>query len=146
MKNLKYIVLSLLLTLGACDTIDFGDTNENPNGAGAPYTADLMAGAMSRYSTITGREYLTKPTLLIQWQSQVTYTDEMRYGEVASSWYSYYVQTLSNLQLVIDICSDPDQITPALITQGNPSNQIAVAKIFQAVIFKRITEIYNSDS
>jgi len=144
MKNIKYIVLSLLLTLGACDNVDFGSTNENPNGAGEPYTAGLMAGAMSRFSTLTGREYLMKPTLLIQYQSQVTYTDEMRYGEVASSWYSYYVQTLSNLQLVVDICSDPDKITPALITQGNPTNQIAVAKIFQAVIFKRVTDTWGN--
>ncbi len=144
MKNIKYIVLSLLLTLGACDNVDFGSTNENPNGAGEPYTADLMAGAMSRFSTLTGREYLMKPTLLIQYQTQVTYTDEMRYGEVASSWYSYYVQTLSNLQLVVDICSDPAKITPAVITQGNPTNQIAVSKIFQAVIFKRVTDTWGN--
>lgn len=144
MKNLKYIALGILLSLGSCDTIDFGDTNENPNGAGSPYTADLMAGAMSRFSTLTGRDYLTKPTLYVQWQTQVTYTDEMRYGEAASSWYSYYVQTLSNLQLIVDICSDQSKITPALITQGDPANQIAVAKIFQAVIFKRLTDTYGN--
>ncbi|WP_457616706.1 SusD/RagB family nutrient-binding outer membrane lipoprotein [Lutibacter sp.] len=142
MKKLKYIALSLLLALGACDNIDFGDTNVNPNGAGDPNTSSLMAGAMSRYSTLTGRDYLIKPTLYVQYQAQVTYTDEMRYNEAPSSWYSYYVQTLSNLQLVIDINSDPANHTTILLAQGAPENQIGVAKIFKTIIFKRITDTW----
>lgn len=142
MKKLKYIALSLLFAFGACEDIDFGDTNENPNGAGDPNTSSLMAGAMSRYSTLTGRDYIIKPTLYVQYQSQVTYTDESRYSEAASTWYSYYVQTLSNLQLVVDICSDEANFNTVLLSQGAPVNQIAVSKIFQAVVFKRITDTW----
>jgi len=142
MKKLKYIALSLLFALGACDNVDFGDTNQNPNGAGEANTASLMAGAMSRYSTLSGRDYLIKPTLYVQYQSQVTYTDEMLYNEAASSWYSYYVQTLSNLQLVININSDEANHTSILLSQGAPVNQIGVANIFKAIIFKRITDTW----
>lgn len=142
MKKIKYIALSLLLALGACDNVDFGDTNVNPNGAGEANTSSLMAGSMSRFSTLTGRDYLTKPTLYVQYQSQVTYTDEMLYSEAASSWYGYYVQTLSNLQLVIDINSDEANHNTILLSQGAPANQIAVAKIFQTIIFKRITDTW----
>lgn len=142
MKKLKYIALSLLFALGACENIDFGDTNENPNGASSANTSSLMAGAMSRYSTLTGRDYLIKPTLYVQYQSQVTYVDEMLYNEAASSWYSYYVQTLSNLELIININSDEANHTTILLSQGAPENQIAVSNIFKTIIFKRITDTW----
>ncbi|MBJ2175038.1 SusD/RagB family nutrient-binding outer membrane lipoprotein [Aureibaculum sp. A20] len=143
MKKFKYIILTtLLVALGACENVDFGDTNVNPNGAGEANTSSLMAGAMSRYSTLTGRNDLLKPTLYVQYQTQVTYVDEMLYNEAAVSWYNYYVQTLSNLQLVIDINSDEANHNTILLSQGAPVNQIAVAEIFKIIIFKRITDTW----
>lgn len=144
MKKIKYIILSLLLIVISisCDNVDFGDTNENPNGAGDPNTASLMAGAISRYSTLSGRDYLNRPTLYVQYQSQVTYTDESRYNEAASAWGAYFVQTLNNLQLVVDISEDPANHTTVYLSQGAPENQIAVAKLMQAIIFKRVTDTW----
>ncbi|WP_158973814.1 SusD/RagB family nutrient-binding outer membrane lipoprotein [Cellulophaga sp. L1A9] len=142
MKKIIYIAFSLIFTLFSCENVDFGDTNENPNGASEADAASLLAAAMSRYSTLTGRNYLTRPTLYVQYQSQVTYTDEMLYSESAADWYSYYVQTLSNLQLVIDLNLDEENHTITFLNEGDPENQIAVAQIFQTIIFKRLTDTY----
>lgn len=119
-----------------------GDTNNNPNGAGTENTASLLAGAMMRYSRLSGRVILIRPTLYVQYMSQVTYTDEMRYNEAASDWNGYYVQTLSNLESVIAIANNELLHDPIFLSNGSPENQTGVAKIFQAVIFKRITDTW----
>lgn len=145
MKNIKILILSsVLILLSACNNVDFGDINKNTNGASEISAASALAGAMMNYATITGRDYITKPTLYVQYQSQVTYTDEMRYNEAASSWFSYYVQTMSNLQQVININSDAANHTVILLSQGFPANQIGVAKIMKAVIAKRVTDTYGN--
>lgn len=145
MKNIKYIILSFLLATSfvACDTVDFGDINVNKNGPSSPYTSGLLANAIMNYSSVSGRDYLNKPTLYVQWQSQVAYTDEMLYNESQSSWYSYYVNQLSSLQEVINYCSDPaNEFDTALLDQGSIKNQIGVSTIMKAVIFKRITDTW----
>lgn len=144
LKKIKYTVVSVItiLTIMSCDNIDFGDTNANKFAATEPNTSSLLAGAIQRYSSFSGRNYLNNPTLYVQYQSQVTYTDEMRYNEAAIDWSAYYVQTLSNLQTVIDVCEDPANHSTVLLSQGAPDNQIAVSKIMQAVIFKRVTDSY----
>jgi len=144
MKKIIISVLSVILILGACKKVDFGDLNDNPNGAKEAQVSSLMGGAMMRYSSsLTGRTYLTVPTLYVQYQSQVVYTDEMLYNTEPRSWYSYYIQTLSNLQEVIET-NEAAGATPSgsLISQGFPANQIAVSKIMQSVIFKRLTDTY----
>jgi hypothetical protein len=145
MKRFKYIVVSFLLamTFVACENVDFGDMNKNTNGPSDPYTSGLLASAIMSYSNVTGRDYLIKPTLYVQYQSQVTYVDEMLYNESQSSWYAYYVTQLSNLQEVINYCSDPDnQNDVTLLDQGSIRNQIGVSMIMKAIIFKRITDTW----
>lgn len=143
MRNLKYIfALFLALWIMACDTVDFGDKNKNVNGASDPYTAGLLSNSIMAYATYTGRDGLMKPTLYIQYQSQVTYTDEMLYAETPSAWTTYYVNALSGLQKVIDFVSDPDNQSPSLISQGSVNNQIGVANIMKAIILKRVTDTY----
>ena len=145
MKKIKYIILSVFLATSfiACETVDFGDINKNTNGPADPYTSGLLASSIMSYSSITGRDYIIKPTLYVQWQSQVTYTDEMLYNESQASWYRYYVTQLSNLQEVINYCSDPaNEFDSALLDQGSIKNQIGISKIMQAVIFKRLTDTW----
>jgi hypothetical protein len=147
MKNIKYIkfiLISLLVANGftACENVDFGDKNANVNGSADPYTAGLMSGAIMDFATYTGRDGLMKPTLYVQYQSQVTYVDEMLYAAVNASWYQYYVRSLSSMQQVIDYCSDPANVTPALESQGSVNNQIGVASILKCMMFKRVTDTY----
>lgn len=143
MKRLKYILtlLTALLTVG-CSTVDFGDLNVNKNGATEPYTAGLLSGAIMSYATYTGRDGLLKPTLYVQYQSQVTYVDEMLYSESPSSWYTYYVSSMENLQQIIDFVSNKDNQTSALLSQGSAENQIGVAMIMKAIIMKRVTDTW----
>ena len=144
MKKIVYIlsvaVLSQLFV--ACGNIDFGDTNENVNGAASPYTAGLLSGAIMNYATLTGRDGLMKPTLYVQYQSQVTYTTAMQYEEVASSWYSYYVGSLSSLNEIIEYLKVEENLTPAVLSQGSVANQTGVAMIMKAIIMKRVTDTW----
>lgn len=148
MKRIKSIfILGLICVLGvtvSCENVDFGDLNENPNGATEGNPSSLMANAMINYATATGRDYLIRPTLYVQYQSQVTYTTEMRYSETPSSWYTYYVGSLEGLHEVIQYASNPDNQGATLNAQGAPENQIGVAMLMQAEIVKRLADTYGS--
>jgi hypothetical protein len=142
MRINKILAVLLAIVLVACDTVDFGDTNANNNGPSAPYPAGMLAGAIMTYATQTGRVGLMQPTLYVQYQSQVTYTDEMRYNEVPTDWVPYYRDMLIDLQGVIKFNSEPSNLTPTVLAQGAPENQIGVAMIMKAIIMKRVTDTW----
>ncbi|PRY06038.1 SusD-like starch-binding protein associating with outer membrane [Pontibacter ummariensis] len=144
MKKVLYILLSLALAQGfvACDTVDFGDMNENQNGPADPYPAGLLAGAIENYSTVTGRSYFLVPTLLVQYQSQVTYTDEMLYAESPYEWENYYNIILPALNQVIAYNLNEDNHGAELEAQGAPVNQAGVAMIMKAIVMKRVTDTW----
>ncbi len=146
MKVLKKIILfvTIALSVGACKNVDFGDINKNTNGPTSTDPQTLLTAAMVNYATLTGREYLIRPTLYVQYQTQNVYTDEMRYNEVASVWGQYYANELSELQEVINFLDNPDNITPIILTKGAVENQKGVAMIFQAVIMKRVTDLFGN--
>lgn len=145
MKKIFITLLSIVLLGSACQNIDFGDTNKNVNGPADASTSALLSGAMTRFSTRTGRPYRITPTLNVQYLMQLVYNDEMLYADYAGYWQSYYVQVLSNLQTVINICSDPENATnPVIISNGAIDNQLAVAKIFKSVVFKRVTDLFGN--
>ena len=146
MKNLKTILLyiALALSVGACKNVDFGDMNKNTNGPTEPDPQTLLTAAQVNYATITGREYLIRPTLYVQYQTQNVYTDEMRYNEAASYWGQYYANELSALQEVIDFLDNPDNISPTILAKGAVENQKGVAMIMQALIYKRITDTFGN--
>ncbi|MEJ8803606.1 SusD/RagB family nutrient-binding outer membrane lipoprotein [Pontibacter sp. H249] len=140
------MALSLVLaqSFTACETVDFGDTNENPNGPQEAYPAGLLSGAIQSYATMTGRQGVLNPTLYVQYQSQVTYTDEMLYAETPASWETYYNRVLPNLNTVISITRDESQHTQELLAQGDPDNQLGVALIFRAIVLKRLTDTWGN--
>ncbi|MCM8567803.1 SusD/RagB family nutrient-binding outer membrane lipoprotein [Gramella jeungdoensis] len=140
--SLIAILFAAIIGFTSCENNDFGDTNKNVNGAQDPNPAALMTGAMMRYATLTGRDYLTRPALYVQYQSQTQYTDEQRYNESPASWSGYYVQTLSNLSLIKEIYSQEGELSPALVAQGSANNQIGVATIYSTVIWKRLTDTF----
>ena len=142
MKKIFIALLSIVLLSTGCENIDFGDTNKNVNGPADASTSALLSGAITDFSTTTGRPYRITPNLNVQYLVQMVYNDEMLYADYAGSWSGYYVQELSNLQTVINICSDPENASnPVIAANGALENQLAVAKIFKSVIFKRVTDI-----
>ncbi len=142
MKKILFYIVASFFIFSSCSKVDFGDTNVNPNGAATPNLSALMSGASMRFATLTGREYLTKPVLYAQYMSQVTYTDEMLYNEAPSTWYGYYVQTLSNLQTIINVASDQANWDGEIEASGYHANQVGVAMIMKSVIFKQVTDAF----
>lgn len=141
MKKLLLILPILLIGFVSCENVDFGDTNVDDDAVTNADTQGLMAGAMNRFFTLTGREYMSRPTLYIQYQSQNVYTDEQRYNEAPSTWSGYYVQTLSNLAEIVEINS-ADEVDDLTLTYGAPVNQIGVAELMSALIWKRVTDTF----
>lgn len=143
MKKILVLILYILLIGTGCEKIDFGDTNKNVNGPAELSTAQLFSGAITNFSTRAGRPYRINPTLYVQYFMQLVYNEEMLYADVAGYWQSYYVQVLSNLNEIIEICSDPQSAdSPVLISNGAIENQLAVAMIFKSVVFKRVTDLF----
>lgn len=144
MRKIKYYLLTALLaTYGvACDNVDFGDLNVNKNGSTEPSTSGLLAGAIMSYATYTGRPGVTIPSLYVQYQSQVTYTDEMQYAETPYTWTTYYNGSVFPLTQIINLNSDTKNHTTGLLANGDPVNQTGVALILRAVVMKRITDVF----
>ena len=137
------IVLCVVLINPGCEKIDFGSTNKNVNGPKDPNTGSLLSGSIARYYTRTGRPLWVTPSLYVQYMTQLVYVDEMLYADVPQSWDTYYAQILSNLKMVIDICEDPaNALDPIVLANGSIGNQLGVAKIMKAIIFKRVTDVY----
>lgn len=134
----------MLLSMGSCETVDFGDTNENTNGALELNSAALLTAAQRRYTAGIGfRNWLANPHHYVQYQSQPVYQDPSRYAETPVDWEPYYVQTLLNLEKVIELSNDPEVTeTPAYQSNGSVNNQIGVARIMKVVIYKRLTDTY----
>lgn len=145
MKYFKYILVLVccVLIVSACDSIDFGDVNQDNDSVPNGNTESLMASAMDRFFTLGGRSYIAIPTLNVQYQSQITYTSEQRYTIVSRAWGAYYVQTLSNLKRVIELNSgNADDIPQSVKNYGAPVNQKGVAELMSAFIWKQLTDTY----
>jgi hypothetical protein len=145
MRKIKVLLLTFCLAINffACENVDFGDMNVNKNGSVEPSTAGLLAGAVMSYATFTNRSGVTIPTLYVQYQSQVTYTDESQYAETPYGWATYYNNVLFPLNEIIRITSDPaNAADPALLKNGAIVNQRGVAMILKAVVMKRVTDVY----
>ena len=142
-NNIFIAITVTLLSLVSCDTVDFGDINDNNNGPSELNTAGLLTAAQRRISTFAGRPYLGNPNLYVQYRAQPVYQTPSQYADTPVNWSAYYVQTMQNLQQVINIANDPSLNTQLTFTNnGSKENQIGVARIFKAMIFKRVTDTY----
>ncbi|MGD8749642.1 MAG: SusD/RagB family nutrient-binding outer membrane lipoprotein [Balneolaceae bacterium] len=142
MKKLSLIFSILLCILVvSCDSVNFGNVNNDDDAVTAASTEGLMAGAMNQFFTLFGRNYHTRPNLYVQYQSQVVYTNEQRYNLAPAPWGGYYVGCLSNLKQVVDITT-ADEVSIATKSYGDPANQAGVAEIMAAFVWKRVTDIW----
>jgi hypothetical protein len=144
MKKISIILALFSGLFIGCENNDFGDLNENVNGAENTDLQALMAGSIVRYATITGRDGLLKPTLYVQYQSQRVYVDEQNYNQAPSNWNTYYVQTLSNLNVITDYFETTATPDPKILLNGSANNQLGVAKIMKAIVWKRITDTWGN--
>ena len=143
-SNKLWLLLPALcgvLVLTSCDSVDFGNINEDNDAVNEPSTEGLLSGAMNRFFTLAGRNYHVRPLLYMQYMSQNVYTTEQRYGQSPQPWSGYYVQTLSNLQQVVDI-NTAEEVGPATRAYGAPVNQTGVAELMSVFIWKRLTNTW----
>lgn len=139
MKNIikiSFIALSLIF-IASCNSIDFGDTNIDPNNPSEATTSALLTNA-ERY---VGLNYTTAttPNMYVQYLAAGDYDDESRYLGFNFSYNTEYADILRNLKEVIKICQDPNTSTAAR-ANGSLNNQIAVAKLLRAYIFWTMTD------
>jgi hypothetical protein len=114
--------------ISSCNTVDFGDINDNPNGPTAAITSQLLSQAQKSVSSIiTG----TTSINYVQHITQGQYPGASRYSSLTFSYNSWYTGPIQNLNRIIEVNLDPEKA--ALVSQfGNNDNQIAVAKLLRA--------------
>ena len=127
----------LVLAMGlavSCDTVDFGDQNLNPNQPSTASTAALLTNAIR---TIPSHVSEVNGNLMVQYISEITYTEDSRYEQFEWSYDAWYSGPLKDLQEIIDLnAADPTKYTGG----GTTANQIAVARILQAYYFHYMTD------
>ncbi len=136
-KNLKTLLLASIVTLASCDTVDFGDTNVDPNSPSAASTASLMTNAQK---TMGNHVTATTPNLYVQYLSNGQYDEESRYQTLNWSFNGFYA-TLTDLNKVIQLNTN-DATKVAAQANGSNANQIAAASILKAYYFHQMTNIW----
>lgn len=142
MKRLKLLTLFFsILAFSACDTVDFGNINQDDDNPQEANVEGMMAGGMNQFFTLAGRSYHLNPTLYVQYQTQSVYTTEARYGINAYPWSGYFSGVLSNFNEIYQITTADD--VPAEVTAfGAAANQAAVAELMSVMVWKRVTDTW----
>ncbi len=136
-KNIKTLLLAGFIGLASCDTVDFGDTNVDPNSPSAASTASLMTNAQL---TLGGHVAATTPNLYVQYLSNGQYDEESRYQTLNWSFNGFYA-TLTDLQKVIELNTN-EETKVAAQANGSNANQIAAATILKSYYFHQMTDIW----
>jgi len=132
-KNWSLILLTVF-AFQACETVDFGDENLNPNSPSTASTAALLTNAQRFIPTVVSE---VNSNMMVQYISQITYTEGSRYEQFEWSYDAWYSGPLKDLQEIIDLnTEDPD----AYKNGGSTENQIAVARIMKAYFYLYLTD------
>lgn len=140
-KQYKFkIAIVALALLGicsqSCDTVDFNDTNVDPDATSQPVSNGLLTYAEKYIGNLVTDEL---PELYIQHIAEITYTDDSRYGTRNFDIDGYYINPLDNLNLIIELNSD-EETAESQANYGATVNQLAVAKLLRAYIFQNLTD------
>ncbi|PQV59976.1 SusD-like starch-binding protein associating with outer membrane [Sediminibacterium magnilacihabitans] len=115
---------------------DFGDLNVNPNGATTPPTSALLTNVLSGLGGVPSN---TNNGFYVQYYTELQYPGNALYLQTAASWDAFYTGPLEDIQKIISICTT----TPnAALLNGNPVNQIQIARILKAYHFAVLTDRY----
>lgn len=136
-KYIKTLLLAGVFTFTACDTVDFGDTNIDPNSPSAASTASLLTNAQK---SVGGHIANTTSNLYVQYLSNGQYDEESRYQTLNWSFNGLYA-TLTDLNKLIELNTLEDTKVAAQ-ANGSNANQIAAATILKAYYFHQMTDIW----
>jgi hypothetical protein len=133
LNKLSLLLLAAVFSFTACDTVDFGDTNVNPNSPSDASTALLLTNAQRSVSGIIAS---TTANLYVQYLSNGQYDEESRYQTL--NWTPNY-SVITNINRVIELNEGADTKVAAQ-ANGSNANQIAVAKILKSYFFSIMTD------
>ncbi len=132
----KTVLIALVsLSIIACDSVDFGDINDNPNAPSTAPSAGLLTNSMvaiGRPWTPSGLVMSTAAMLYSQYLANGQYPDESRYVDFNWNYYTYYAGPLRDLQEVINVKTGSEAL--------DATNTIAVATLTRAYILHTMTD------
>lgn len=134
-NKLKTIILAVFISFAACDTVDFGDTNVDPNSPSNPVTSLLLTNVQRGMSGYIGA---TTSNLYVQYLSNGQYDEESRYQTLNWDTNGAYA-LLQDIKTIVDINSNPET-QEAAQAYGSNGNQIAAATILKVWYFQMMTE------
>ncbi len=136
MKSIfKYICAgAIFFLMPACG--DFGDLNQNPNEPTFVGTQTLLTSAQREVASVVGS---AEGILYVQQMSEITYTENSRYGAVINDFNGWYSGPLENLEQIIELNSNEDT-KGSVLSGGSNNNQIGVARIMKAYYFAHMVE------
>lgn len=135
MKNIKYLAIAVIIAFTACETVDFGDVNVNPNNPSNPVTSSLLTSAQRG---ISGYIAATTPNLYVQYLSNGQYDEESRYQTLNWSYNGFYA-LLEDLNEIIKRNTNADTKVAAQ-AYGSNANQIAAATILKVYFIHGMTD------
>jgi hypothetical protein len=135
-NNLKTLLLIVLAaTFSACETVDFGNTNTDPNSPSNSVPSLMLTNVQRGLSGVTAHR---TANLYVQYLSNGQYDEESRYQTLNWSTDGSYA-TLQDIKQIITINSNEDTKTGAQ-AYGSNGNQIAVATILKVYWYQLMTE------
>jgi hypothetical protein len=138
-KNLASFMFAATL-ISSCDTVDFGDINDNPNGPTAAITSQLLTSAqVSVVSVITD----VAGVLYTQQLAEGQYPGYSKYAALTFSYNGWYTGPIQNLNKIIEVNEDPIQAVAAA-NFGNNNNQIAVSKLLRVYFLQYMTDTWGA--
>lgn len=136
MKKIILYTALVSLLISSCSEVDFGDTNVDPNAPSAPLASALLTNALTRTEHIYSA---TRPSMYVQYLANEQYEDESLYRTQRFD-YTYDYVTLTTLNKIINLNTDPETADLVGANQGSNANQIAVSRLIKAFIFHTMTD------
>ena len=134
------LLLCVSFIYSSCETVDFGNTNDNPNGPTAAVTSQLLTEAQKVVSEI-GTDI--SGTLFTQQITEGQYPAQSRYATLTYNYNDYFTGSVQNLNEIIKLNTDPATMTQAEAF-GDNNNQIATAKILRAFVLQFMTDSWGA--
>ncbi|MFD2566319.1 SusD/RagB family nutrient-binding outer membrane lipoprotein [Pseudotenacibaculum haliotis] len=128
-------IVAITFLLSACENVDFGDTNIDPNNPSLAVTAPLLTNSIREMSAYISQ---TTPNLYVQYLSNGQYDEESRYETLNWDTDGYY-GILLDLKTIIDLNTNPETSTSTQI-YGSNANQIAAATILRVWFLHGMTD------
>lgn len=141
-KTIKQIAVFMFAAtvISSCNTVDFGDINDNPNGPTAAITSQLLSSAQvsvsSVITTVSGINY-------VQHITEGQYPGPSRYSGLTFSYNGWYTGPITNLNEIIKVNEDTEKAA-IVASFGDNNNQIAVSKLLRAYFLHYMTDTWGA--